>query len=253
MPGSKRTRGSSGDSDRTAPLDRRAFLVAAGAIGAVVGGGGLGLMAAPGEEHATRPVDARESLARLSEGNRRFVEGKTRWVPVTPADLIELEKGQHPFATVLGCSDSRVPIELIFDQGLGDLFIIRLAGHIVDPHVQGSLEYAFVHLDTKLIVVLGHEGCGAVTAAMAAKEQQDREPIGILHVLEHIEPILEGIDENLPQAEKVHMAVEANVRLSMENILTYPGHREAHQRGAFELVGAVYDMHTGKVRFLDQP
>jgi carbonic anhydrase len=240
------------DSNSTARAHRRAFLKAAGATAAVVGCGRLGLMAAPGEEHAARPMDAKEALARLIEGNERFVKGKTRWVPVTPAELVELEKGQHPFATILGCSDSRVPVELIFDQGLGDLFVIRMAGHVVDPHVEGSLEYAFMHLDAKLIVVLGHEGCGAVTAAMAAREQKANEPIGILHLLEHIEPLFEDIDEDLPQAEKVHLAVEANVRLSIETILSYPGHREAHERGEFDLVGAVYDMHTGKVRFLDR-
>jgi len=173
-------------------------------------------------------------------------------VPVTPTESVELEKGQHPFATVLGCSDSRVPVELLFDQGLGDLFIIRLAGHIVDPHVQGSMEYAFKHLDAKLIIVLGHEGCGAVTAAMAARESRDKEPFGILHVLERIEPIFQDIDESLPQAEKLRLAVEANVRLSMKRILSFPGHVAAQQRGEFEIVGAVYDMHTGKVRFLDR-
>jgi carbonic anhydrase len=239
-------------SGTTGRLHRRAFLRAAGATGPVAGSGGLQLMAAPTTEPAERPVSAKEALARLIEGNKRFVTGKTRWVPMTPAQLIELERGQHPYATVLGCSDSRVPIELILDQGLGDLFVIRLAGHIVDPHVQGSLEYAFVHLDTKLIVVLGHEQCGAVTAAMMAKEQQDQEPVGILHVLEHIEPIFKAIDHRLPVAERVHLAVEANVRLSVKNILTYPGHGEAHQRGDFDVVGAVYDLHTGKVRFLDR-
>lgn len=230
---------------------RRAFLKAVGATGAILGSG-LELMAAPPKEHADAPVDATAALARLIEGNERFVKGKTKWVPVTPAELAKLEEGQYPFATVLGCSDSRVPVELIFDQGLGDLFIIRLAGHIVDSHVQGSLEYAFLHLRTKLIVILGHENCGAVTAAMAAKEQQDKEPDGIRCVLEHIEPIFADIDKDLPQAEKVHLAVEANVRLSIRNILAFPGHRDAHQRGEFDVVGAVYDLHTGKVRFLDR-
>jgi carbonic anhydrase len=249
---SKQTCCSAVDSNTKARLDRRAFLMAAGATGVVVGSGGLGAMADPGEEHATRPIDAKEALARLIEGNERFVKGKTRWVPVTPVERIELEKGQHPFAAVVGCSDSRVPVELIFDQGLGDLFVIRLAGHVVDPHVEGSLEYAYMQLDTKLIVVLGHEQCGAVTAAMAAKEQKDKKPVGVLHLLEHIEPIFANIDKDLPKAEKVHLAVEANVRLSVKNILSYPGHLEAHRRGEFDVVGAVYDMHTGKVRFLDR-
>jgi len=248
----KRTGCNSVDSNTTAPLHRRAFLKGVGAAGAVVGSGGLELMAAPAKEQATRPVDAKEALARLIEGNGRFVKGKTRWVPATPAQLNELDKGQRPFATVLGCSDPGVPVEMIFDQGPGDLFIVRLAANSVDPHNQRSLEYAFAHLDTMLIVVLGHEGCGAVTAAMAAKER-DEKPIGTRRVLEHIEPILANIDENLPQAEKVRLAVEANVRLSMKNILAYPGRLEAHQRGEFDVVGAVYDWHTRKVRFLDRP
>ncbi len=253
MSTSKRTGCNSVDSNTAVPLHRRAFLKGVGAAGAVVGSGGLELMAAPGKEQATRPVDAKEVLARLIEGNGRFVKGKTRWVPATPAQLNELDKGQRPFATVLGCSDPGVPVEMIFDQGPGDLSIIRLAGHVVDPHDQRSLQYAFVHLDTMLIVVLGHEGCRVVTAAMAAKERQDEEPIGIQHVLKHIEPVLANIDENLPQAQKVRLAVEANVRLSMKNILAYPGRLEAHQRGEFDVVGAVYDWHTRKVRFLDRP
>ena len=94
------------------------------------------------------------------------IKRHVRSLPVTPKELAQLEKGQQPFATILGCSDSRVPIELVFDQGLGELFVVRLAGNVVDPDVQGSLEYAVDHLGTRLIVVMGHQNCGAVTAAM---------------------------------------------------------------------------------------
>src|SRR5262249_26997544 len=116
-----------------------------------------------------RPANASEALARLMEGNARFVRGEPRFARQSVETLSELVKGQHPFATILGCSDSRVPPELIFDANFGDLFVIRVAGNVMSPEVAGSLQYAGTHLQTQLFVVLGHEGCGAVQAALAAK------------------------------------------------------------------------------------
>ena len=121
---------------------------------------------------ASKPVyTADEALARLVAGNERFVRGEARFPTVQKEILAALASGQNPYATILGCSDSRVPPELIFDAGFGELFIIRVAGNVISPEVMGTLQYAGVHLQTPLMVVLGHEGCGAVNAALAVKAQ----------------------------------------------------------------------------------
>ena len=112
---------------------------------------------------------AEEALDRLKEGNARFVSGHARFPTVQKEVLAELAKGQRPYATILGCSDSRVPPELVFDAAFGELFIIRVAGNVLGPSIAGTLQYAGTHLHTPLFVVLGHEGCGAVEAAIAEK------------------------------------------------------------------------------------
>src|SRR6187401_2330843 len=112
---------------------------------------------------------ADEALARLVAGNERFVRGEARFPTVQKEILADLAAGQSPYATILGCSDSRVPPELIFDAGFGSLFIIRVDGHVLSPGVAGSLQYAGTHLGTQLVMVLGHEGCGAVQASLASK------------------------------------------------------------------------------------
>ena len=115
-------------------------------------------------------------------GNERFVRGEARFPTIQKEILADLAKGQQPYATILGCSDSRVPPELVFDAGFGELFIVRVAGNVVSPEVMGTLQYAGVHLRTPLFVVLGHEGCGAVQAALAAKflGKRDRSRIELL-------------------------------------------------------------------------
>src|SRR6187200_3611753 len=132
-----------------------------------------------------------EALARLREGNERFIRGEARFPTIQKEILAELAKGQQPYATILGCSDSRVPPELVFDAGFGELFIVRVAGNVVSPEVMGTLQYAGVHLRTPLFVVLGHEGCGAVQAALAAKFQGARDRSRIERLLENITP---GLD-----------------------------------------------------------
>src|SRR5215813_1382462 len=129
---------------------------------------------------------ADEALARLVAGNERFVRGEARFPTVQKEVLAALAKGQHPYATIVGCSDSRVPPELIFDAGFGDLFIVRVAGNVISPEVMGTLQYAAVHLGTPLFVVLGHQGCGAVQAALAAKFQGTRERSRITMLLENM-------------------------------------------------------------------
>src|SRR3954471_16297067 len=146
----------------------------------------------------TAPVKtATDALARLVAGNERFVRGEARFPTVQKEILADLAKGQNPYATIVGCSDSRVPPELIFDAGFGELFIVRVAGNVISPGVMGTLQYAAVHLHTALFVVLGHEGCGAVQAALAAKFQgaQERERITLL--LDNMLPGLRDVDASL--------------------------------------------------------
>src|SRR5262249_49878388 len=125
---------------------------------------------------------------------------------------------QQPFATILGCSDSRVPVELLFDQGFGDLFVVRVAGNVLAPDGMGSIEFAVLHLETPLVVVLGHEECGAVTAALEPAEERAREPWRLQQLLERIVPALKEIDSTLTAAERIHRGVEANVRRSVRTL-----------------------------------
>jgi carbonic anhydrase len=194
---------------------------------------------------------ADDALARLMSGNERFVSGRARPGPSGPA--AELVSGQRPFATVLGCSDSRVPPELLFDAGFGELFVIRVAGNVVLPAVMGSIQYAGVHLHTPLFVILGHEGCGAVSAALAALRQGAAERARIQILIDSINPGLAAIagDADLPQDERLRRGVEANVRWSMRQLLDTPEGRARLAEGQMKLVGAVYELATGRVRLLD--
>ena len=200
------------------------------------------------ETSVTRSAD--DVLARLREGNERFVNGRARFPTVQKEILAQLAKGQRPYATILGCSDSRVPPELVFDAGFGELFIIRVAGNVVSPEVMGTLQYAAVHLGTPLFVVLGHEGCGAVQAALAAKFRGARDRSRIERLLENITPGLDTIRADATVEEQMHAAVEANVRWSMHQLLATPEAQARAAEGVIKLVGAVYELTTGRVRFL---
>jgi carbonic anhydrase len=203
-----------------------------------------------GTGQAPHPYTASEAFARLVEGNERFVRGEARFPTLQKEILAELEKAQHPYATILGCSDSRVPPELVFDAGLGDLFIIRVAGNVISPEVMGSFQYAGVHLRTPLFVVLGHEGCGAVQAALAAKLQGAHEPTRITLLLNNILPGLRNISAQLAPQVQLTAAVEANVRWSMHQLLETPEVKARVAEGVMKLVGAIYELKTGRVRFL---
>ena len=193
---------------------------------------------------------ADEALARLVAGNERFVRGEARFPTVQKEILADLAKGQHPYATILGCSDSRVPPELIFDAGFGELFIIRVAGNVISPEVLGTLQYAGVHLRTPLFVVLGHEGCGAVAAAVAAGAGGTAEPSRIALLLDNIQPGLRNIPDGLAPDARMREAVEANVRWSMRQVLETPEARARANEGTMRLVGAIYELESGCVRFL---
>jgi carbonic anhydrase len=203
-------------------------------------------------EPQQRPlVAADEALKRLMEGNARFLRGESSHARAGHGAPPDLVKGQWPFATVLGCSDSRVPPEILFDVGFGELFIIRVAGNIISPEVVGSLQYAGTHLETQLFLVLGHECCGAVQAALAAKFQGARERAHIEALLKNLLPGLEGIDPQLPPAQQLESAVEANVRWSMHQLLELPEARARQAEGRMKLVGGIYEIATGRVRLLE--
>ena len=193
---------------------------------------------------------ADEARARLVAGNERFVAGKARFPTVQKEILADLAKGQHPYATILGCSDSRVPPELIFDAGFGELFIIRVAGNVVSPEVMGTIQYAGVHLRTPLFVVLGHEGCGAVGAALDTMEGHAQEPERIALLLDTIIPGLHDLPKALAPDERRNAAVEANVRWSMQRIMDTPEAKARAREGTMKLAGAVYELESGRVRFL---
>jgi carbonic anhydrase len=199
--------------------------------------------------HPPTAYTSDEALARLVAGNERFVRGEARFPTVQKEILAELAKGQRPYATVLGCSDSRVPPELIFDAGFGELFIVRVAGNVISPEVMGTLQYAGVHLRTPLFVVLGHEGCGAITAALAARHgAQQRARIALL--LDSILPGLRDLPPELAPDAEMRAAVEANVRWSMHQVLETPEAKDRLVEGAMKLVGGVYELESGRVRFL---
>jgi carbonic anhydrase len=193
-----------------------------------------------------RPVSPGDALARLKEGNQRFVSGQSRHAHESASLRHQLVSGQYPFATVLGCSDSRVPVELIFDQGIGDLFVIRVAGNVITDDVLGSIEYARIHLNSQLLVILGHEGCGAVTAALEARKHASSDPHGVQTIVKLINPAIGNIEPGLPVSEQVHRAVELNVRWAQEELKNLPETRDL----PLSTVGAVYDL-EGTVRWLN--
>jgi carbonic anhydrase len=234
------------------PTTRRELLRSAAAAGAVLTGA-MSLRAADGARESRDeppPKSGAEAFERLKAGNLRFVAGKTVHAHQSANWRAMLRGEQHPFATILGCSDSRVPVELVFDQGFGDLFVIRVAGNVFSPAVLGSIEYAVAHLQTKLLVVLGHERCGAVTAALQALIERDKEPPGMRGLLKLIEP---GIPKELPRGtpeERLGAAIEANVRWTMKQVAAVPLVKKGFDDSKTVLVGGVYELSAGKVKFL---
>ena len=196
-------------------------------------------------------IAADEALQRLIEGNNRFLEGSARFPTVCKETLADLARGQQPYATILGCSDSRVPPELIFDADFGELFIIRVAGNVISSEVMGSMQYAGAHLHTPLFVVLGHEGCGAVEAAVESKLNAVEHQSRIQMLVNNILPGLPEFDPQTAPEERLAQAVEANVRWSMHQLLETPEGKRAVQEERAKLAGAVYEIATGRVRFLE--
>ena len=201
-------------------------------------------------------ISPREALSRLREGNRRFVAGQPRENLRLEARRSELAAGQEPFAAILGCSDSRVPVELVFDQGLGDLFVIRVAGNIVAPSLVGSVEFAAERFGTRLVVVLGHSRCGAVLAAIEDFERPAGGPSRNLEsIVASIRPALTGLAQRRGADDAdafVRLAVRANIRASVRHLRHGSSliERRIGEDGLL-VVGAEYSLETGIVDFFD--
>ena len=158
---------------------------------------------------------------------------------------------QTPFAVVLGCSDSRVPVELVYDQGLGDIFSVRVAGQVVEPGTSGSIEYAVRHLNTKLLVIMGHEGCGAVKAAMLDESERKAEPENVRYLLDRIVPAVADIPKIRDPKAKMREAVIANVRKQLALALQNPVVKAAVAKNELAVIGAFYEISSGQVDFLE--
>ena len=203
-------------------------------------------------------ISADAALVRLRDGNRRFVANESTASPLlTPSQRLALTNGQAPFAIVLGCSDSRVPAELVFDQGFGDLFVIRVAGNIVAPSQVGSVEFAAARFGTRLVVVMGHSQCGAVTAAVeevlgrATSESRNLRSI-VNRVRPSVQAVVSGGSDRSIDA-LVTDAVRANVRASVDHLRHGSALLEGLiQRDGLRVVGAEYSLESGVVSFFDE-
>ncbi len=202
-------------------------------------------------------IPAKEALERLREGNRRFVsEVRNSDSQSNRTRRRELEDGQEPFAIILGCSDSRVPAEIVFDQGLGDLFVIRVAGNIVAPSQIGSVEFAAERFHTRLVVVLGHSQCGAIEATLEELQRPTENQSRNLHsIVDRVRPAVEGLLEtglkNDPDA-LLRQAVRSNVRASANQLRHGSEILEQLIHGSgLRVVGAEYSLETGIVEFFD--
>ncbi len=204
-------------------------------------------------------IEALEVFRRLREGNARFISGEAGSEAATGhGRRVELANGQNPFAVILGCSDSRVPAEIVFDQGLGDLFVIRVAGNIVSPSQIGSVEFAVERFGIRLVIILGHSNCGAVTATIEEMERptEARSP-NLRSIVDRIRPVVTTLldtDERPDRETLIGRAVRANIRASVSQLRH--GSRiieDLIQQDRLLVVGAEYSLETGVVDFFDRP
>ena len=195
--------------------------------------------------------DPAAALAALYDGNSRFVKGEVMAPNRNMARLKEVAAGQKPFAAFLGCADSRVPVEIVFDQGFGDVFVTRIAGNVADPAIIGSLEFGTEVLGAQVLYVLGHTKCGAVHATLEGKPL----PGSIPMIAKAIQPAVADLLKNKKDAtvnDLMNAAVEANVRYQMKQVMgSSEMLRKAQADGKLTLLMAIYDVDTGAVRFLD--
>ena len=198
-------------------------------------------------------LSANEAMMRLKGGNERFVTGKQLFANLDKKRMKETsEHGQHPYVTVLTCSDSRVPVEYIFDAGIGDIFVIRVAGNVVNTDEAGSIEYGTEHLHTPLLVILGHSNCGAVTAVAKDAETEGNIP----KLTKNIEPAVKKAKDKLGQTfseEMLNESVKNNVYQSIEDLLKIsPVVGEQVKAKELLIVGAIYHIESGTVEWLGE-
>ena len=191
-------------------------------------------------------MSAEASLKLLLDGNQHFVAGKLEHPNQTPERRTEVAKGQHPFASVLACSDSRTPPEIIFDRGLGDIFTVRVAGNVADKVVIESLDYSVKHLGVRLVVVLGHRRCGAVIAAVEGHEGTADQDVGPM--LSELRPAVAA--SKGMAGDPVANAVRENVALVMKNLATSEELSAMVKSGELKIVGGIYDLDTGTIEML---
>jgi carbonic anhydrase len=210
-----------------------------------------------GQEEPGNMIPAAEALERLRAGNLRFVLERSRsGEGLSGSRRSEVAAGQQPFAIVLGCSDSRVPAEIVFDQGLGDLFVIRVAGNIVAPSQVGSVEFAAARYDTRLVVVLGHTQCGAILATLEELQRPtENQSRNLRAIVDRVRPSVESLLATSLRNDRealIHHAVRANIRASVDHLRHGSELLEQLiQQEGVRVVGAEYSLETGVVEFFD--
>ena len=190
------------------------------------------------------PSTPQEALDELVAGNERFVNGKSNHPHGGVGRVAETAPHQAPFAAVVGCSDSRVPVELLFDQGIGDIFVIRTAGNNVNSEmVMGSVDYAIEHLGVKVLLVLGHGSCGGVTGAVTEGEEEHGNIGGLLSTIRN------DVSQYVGKADSLDAAIRHHAHVQVERIVAYPHVAEKIEKGELLVKQAYYDVNTGKVTF----
>ena len=234
------------DKIKAGQMSRRNVILMAG-VGSLVASIAPGLFKtqAAHAEGAISNITPDAALKKLMDGNQRYIDQKRTFPDQSRSRISEVAEAQHPFATILACSDSRVAPEIVFDQGLGDLFDIRVAGNILDDAVLGSMEYATAELGVPLLVVLGHERCGAVKAALAGKPVPG-------HIGSLVEAIKPAVDATKGQpGDALDNAVRANVKMAVNKLkASSPILAEAVKAGKLKVVGGRYDLDSGKVEII---
>jgi carbonic anhydrase len=232
-------------------MSRREFVSMAVGASVALPGTCAGADLEPVQPHAA-PANPDAALRQLLDGNERFIKGKLSHPGRAPSDFIALAEEQRPLSVILGCADSRVPPEVLFDQGVGDLFVVRVAGNAVGGTgavVKGSIEFAIAELMVPLIVVLGHSNCGAVKAAIKHVEGDDKLPGAINDLVTLIRPAVAQVHTR--PGDKLDLAIRANVMLGVDRLMTLePILAKPVKDGRVKVVGAVYDLRSGRVELL---
>jgi carbonic anhydrase len=255
-PGASATKSASGRLGSYLPGRREAlFMIGGGLLGATLGGGVAAYsLHGPGAtaRDDSKEVSFRDGLSLLTAGNARYVAGEPTHPDQSPARMASVSRSQTPFAAILACADSRVPPEVIFDQGLGDLFVVRSAGQVIDHAVLGSLQYGVEHLETPLLVVLGHSSCGAVTATVEAIEKKSKPSGTDVDVLvEAIRPaVIEAEETGADESNLLSVSIDINVERIVERLKSAAVLKRASTLRKVKIVGGVYSLASGQVTWL---